>query len=126
MAEVFIDTFLCCTITALVILTSGKESAGAALSIISDRYAMPFLTVILGIFAFCTIIGWYYCGESAFVNLFGAKKTYVFTFIFAVVSSLGALISAPDIWLISDIFNGAMAFPNLLALLLLIKRVKKE
>lgn len=126
MAEVFIDTFLCCTITALVILTSGKESAGAALSVISDRYAMPFLTVILGIFAFCTIIGWYYCGESAFVNLFGAKKTYVFTFIFAVVSSLGALISAPDIWLISDIFNGAMAFPNLLALLLLIKRVKKE
>lgn len=126
MLEVFVDTFVCCTLTALVILTSRKESINAVFATVFGALSSPFLTVSLGILAFCTVIGWYFCGESAFAYVFGDGHKRIFTLIFSVTAASGAVISASDVWTLSDIFNGLMAFPNILALLLLSKKVGKE
>ena len=75
------------------------------------------------VFAFCTVIGWYYCGETAFTHLFGKNQKKIFSLVFAVSASFGAVISTEKVWLLSDIFNGAMAFPNLVGVILLINKV---
>lgn len=128
--EVFFDTIVCCTITALVLLTSSNNesySVSAAFSSVLGTGTGFFLTAAMGIFAFCTIIGWFYCGETAFKYLFGTfSKKNIFCLIFAATSALGAILTLETVWTLSDIFNGLMAFPNLLGLLLLINKVKKE
>ena len=127
--EVFFDTIFCCTITALVILTSSNcevFSVTEAFSTILGSKSALFLTASMAIFAFCTIIGWYYCGETAFRYLFGDSKLKSFSLIFAASSSLGAILTLQTVWTLSDIFNGLMALPNLLGLILLINKVKRE
>lgn len=127
--EVFFDTIICCTLTALVILTSCGDceySVSAAFSSILGGGADYFLSVSMSVFAFCTIIGWYYCGETAFKYLFGDRNIQTFCLAFAASASLGAVIKLETVWTLSDIFNGLMAFPNLLGLVLLINKVKKE
>ena len=76
----------------------------------------------MAVFAFCTIIGWYYCGETAFAYLSSKGNKRLFALAFAVFASLGAVIPFTLYGLSPDIFNGLMAFPNLLALLLLNKK----
>lgn len=128
MLEVFLDTIVCCTLTALVLLTASPcdySVSGAFSSVLKD-YADIFLTVETGIFAFCTIIGWYFCGETSFGYIFGKGKRRLFTAVFSLVSSLGAVFAISAVWSLSDIFNGLMAVPNLLSLFLLVKKVKKE
>lgn len=80
----------------------------------------------MAVFAFCTIIGWYYCGETAWRFISGKNSGKVFPAVFSGMAALGAIVSLNTVWLISDIFNGLMAFPNLIGLILLIKKVKKE
>lgn len=127
MLEVFIDTILCCTLTAIVILcTSEDNTVRTAFFHVMGVKTDIFLAVIMSVFALCTVIGWYYCGETAFKYLFKSRKAAIFAFVFSLTSSLGAIFKAESIWTISDIFNGLMAFPNLLALLLLFKHVKRE
>ncbi len=129
MFEVFFDTIICCTVTALTLLTAseGKSVTIAdAFSHILGNGTNTFLTVSMGIFAFCTIIGWYFCGETSFSYIFGSKNCGLFTFLFSLLAASGALFSLHSVWLLSDIFNGLMAFCNLLALFLLIKHVHKE
>lgn len=126
--EVFFDTMICCTLTAIVILTSCEQDfsvSSAFASILGDK-ADTFLTASMAVFAFCTIIGWYFCGETAFKYLFGNSKIKIFTLLFALFSSLGAVLTLDTVFTLSDIFNGLMAIPNLLGLLLLINKVKKE
>ena len=127
MLEVFIDTMLCCTLTAIVILcASDDNTVRTAFFHVMGVKTDIFLAVIMSVFALCTVIGWYYCGETAFKYLFKSRKTAIFAFVFSLTASLGAIFKAESIWTISDIFNGLMAFPNLLALLLLFKYVKSE
>lgn len=123
MAEVFADT-LCCTLTAVTLLCSGKEDILRAFCMISPNHGKYIFSAEMCIFAFCTLTGWYYCGETAFLHLSGGKYRRFFSVVFAFAASSGALTELKTVWTLSDIFNGLMALPNLLALLLLIKNVK--
>ncbi len=124
MFEVFIDTIVCCTLTAFTILCSASDgNISSAFIHITGSATNTIIAVLMTIFAFCTVIGWYYCGETAFVHLFGNIPRKVFSLIFAAAASLGAFMNAEKVWLLSDIFNGAMAFPNLIGVILLIKKV---
>lgn len=127
MLEVFIDTMICCTLTAVVMLCTGEDhTVRSAFYRITGTKTDVILTVIMSVFALCTVIGWYYCGEAAFRYLLKCKKTNIFAFVFSLTATLGALLKTESIWTISDIFNGAMAFPNLFALIFLIKKVRRE
>lgn len=126
MFEVFFDTILCCTLTAVTLMcASDSFSVMETFSAVMGNLSKPFIAAELCIFALCTIIGWYYCGETAFRYITG-KENKCFCLIFAVISASGALFSAQSVWTLSDIFNGLMAFPNLIGLLFLMKHVKKE
>ena len=127
MIEVFIDTIICCTLTALTILCCSSDLTvrSAFFTLLGTKTDM-FLSFIMTIFAFCTVIGWYFCGEIAFKHLFPDSSAKKYAFIFALTASVGAIVKADTIWTLSDIFNGIMAFPNILALLFLIKEVDKE
>lgn len=126
MAEVLADT-LCCTLTAFTVLCAcDTYSVSDSLSCLPGSFAVPFLTVLNGLFALCTVIGWYYCGETAFLHITRSKARCIFCIAYAAVSASGALFAAPTVWTISDIFNGLMAFPNILGLILLCKDVNCE
>ncbi len=127
MFEVFFDTIVCCTLTAVTLLCGSEnfspaEAMGNAIGCLS----VLFTAVEMGIFALCTVIGWYFCGETAFKYVFGSKRSPFFTVLYAAAAASGAVISAGCVWTLSDIFNGLMAIPNLLGILLLIKSVKKS
>lgn len=127
MFEVFFDTIICCTLTALVILCASTDfSVQSAFSVVLGDKSGIFLTIEMAVFGFCTIIGWYYCGETAYRFITGKNSGKIFCLLFAAISSLGAIISLKTVWTLSDIFNGLMAFPNLLGLIFLINKVKRE
>lgn len=125
MLEVFFDTMICCTLTAIVLLCAAPDmSVNSAFSgVLGDR-ADIFIAAELSVFAFCTVIGWYYCGETAFIYISGGSHKMFFCIAYSAIASAGALLKAEAVWTISDIFNGLMAFPNLLALILLSGKVK--
>ena len=123
MFEVFFDTMICCTLTALAILSAAPDmSVETALGSLLGGGAGAFLAAELGVFALCTVIGWYYCGETAFLYLFRRHKM-LFCCIFSAVSALGTVVSPEAVWALSDIFNGLMAFVNIFALIMLFRRV---
>lgn len=126
--EVFLDTVVCCTLTALVILTSKAEnySVNKAFEHIFGSYSNVFILVCISLFAFCTIIGWYYCGETAYRYVSKNRYVRLYTFMYSALTAIGAVLALEAVWTVSDIFNGLMAFPNLLALLLLSNFVKKH
>ena len=72
------------------------------------------------------MIGWYFCGETALHYLFPKADRKAAALVYAVISALGAVITAENVWLISDIFNGLMAVPNLIGLIVLSGYVKEE
>ena len=86
------------------------------------------LLVSLGIvlFAFSTILGWEFCGETAFAFLFGRRAIPLYRILFALAAFLGATQSLEVVWNLSDIFNGLMAVPNLISLLLLSGTAARE
>lgn len=125
MFEVMFDTVICCTLTAVVILCAAPDmNVSTAFSSVLGKYSLHFLAGELSVFAFCTVIGWYYCGAAAFSFLSGKKHMWLFCLCYSAVAASGAVFSAKTVWTVSDIFNGLMAFPNLLALILLSGRVK--
>ena len=126
--EVFLDTIICCTLTALVLLTSNAESRNIniAFSAIFGDFSDVFIFISITLFAFCTIIGWYYCGETAFRYITKKSDCRLYSVIFSAVTALGAAMTLESVWAVSDIFNGLMAFPNLAAILLLSSHVKAE
>lgn len=134
--EVFVDTIVCCTITALVILTNKnipENISGASLVIKSFEpffgdYAGAFISISIALFAFATLLGWSYCGECAVRYSIGEKGVPFYHVIFALFIVAGAVMKISSVWTLSDIFNGLMAFPNLTAVIILsykIKRIKK-
>lgn len=125
MTEVLSDTVIC-TLTALTVICTSGDTVQTAFHSVMGKSSLPFLAVAMAVFAFCTIIGWYYCGETAFRYLSGGRYEKVFCIVFSVLASLGAVMTMKTVWTLSDIFNGLMAFPNLTGLILLINKVKKE
>lgn len=127
--EVFVDTILICTTTGLVILvTDGWSSGatGAALTVQGFSSGLPgtwggvVVTTGLVLFAFSTLIGWSYYGETGAVYLFGARAAMPYRFLWLVFIYLGAIGSLKLVWDIADTLNGLMAIPNLISVLLAI------
>ena len=129
--SVFIDTFIVLTLTALVILTSGQLQSGvagaltaaplaqAAFNAALGRAGDMFIAICMLFFAFSTIIGWYFFGESNVKALFGKKAVKVYAAIVVVCIVIGSVLKVDLVWNLSDLFNGLMVFPNLIALLAL-------
>jgi AGCS family alanine or glycine:cation symporter len=136
--EVFVDTILICTTTGLVILVTGVwdgGATGAALSAQAFETGLPgqwgdiVVTTGLVLFAFSTIIGWSYYGETGIVYLLGARAAVPYRVAWLVFIYLGATGSLHLIWDIADTLNGLMAIPNLLSVLVsipLLLRLKRE
>ena len=127
MLGTFIDTIIICTITALVIITSGAWTSGASGAVLSSTaFETSFpgvgsyvVTLGLAIFAFTTILGWSFYGEKCVQYLFGYKSVKIFRVLWVLAIPIGALVELKFIWLLSDTLNAFMALPNLIALLLL-------
>ncbi|MGR8947779.1 MAG: alanine/glycine:cation symporter family protein [Gammaproteobacteria bacterium] len=127
MLGTFIDTIVICSLTALVLIVTGAWSSGengAAMSTLAFATALTsggdqIVSIGLAIFAFTTIIGWSYYGERCAAFLFGVKIIPYYRLIWVTAVLLGALIKLDLVWTLADIFNGLMALPNLVALLLL-------
>ena len=128
--EVFADTIVICTLTAMVILCSGVpvgygSAAGAELTISGftatyGGWSSIFTAVALCCFAFSTIIGWGLYGSRCIEFLFHTDKVVgPFLVVYSFVSILGATVDLGLLWSIADTFNGLMSIPNLIALLLL-------
>ena len=127
MFEVFFDTVICCTLTALVILCAAPDlSIETAFASVLGNNSTVFLALEMIVFAFCTIIGWFYCGSAAYRYISGKNNSRGLCLAFAAAASIGAVAELRTVWTLSDIFNGLMALPNLLGLLVLVKKVKSE
>ena len=124
--EVFLDTIVCCTLTALVLIVSNTDNITLAFSSVLGTNSDIFITIAISLFAFCTITGWYYCGETSFRYLSKGRYIRSFSLIFSAIVAMGAVFSLEVVWCISDIFNGLMAIPNILALIILFPKVKTE
>jgi AGCS family alanine or glycine:cation symporter len=131
---VFFDTFIVCTMTALVIITSGvfKSEAmrGAAMTQAGFAQALggmgeKFVAIGLFFFAFTTIISWYYFGEVNIKYLFGKGKVKFYRWAVVLCVILGAVMKVPVIWEMADMFNGIMVIPNVVALLGMVSLVSK-
>ena len=142
--EVFADTIVVCTMTALTILTSGVYNLDAyeacavngtelaeagllsgvaltssAFETVFGSFGNKFISIAVMLFAFSTILGWSYYGERAIEYLFGVKAIPIYKVFFLVVIFIGCRISLDLVVNISDTFNGFMALPNLIAITLL-------
>ena len=145
--EVFADTMIVCTMTALVILTAGGLEggvfnvvtgeiaegysdatlvAGAFNSVFSwGNIGEKFVAIAMFLFAFTTVLGWSHYGSKAWEYLFGAKTTYIFRIIHVCTVIFGAVLTSSLAWDISDTFNGLMMIPNLIGVIALSPLVVK-
>lgn len=137
--EVFLDTIVICTLTALVILVSGVpipygEDLGAeltqqAFSVVYGSGATVFLALALTLFAVATVLGWGLYGARCAEYLFGPKVWNVYAAAQTLTVAAGAVLDTGLIWQISEAFNGLMAIPNLITLAILspeVVRLTKE
>ncbi len=140
--EVFADTMIVCTLTALVVLTSGVYDlstgataggasdatlvAGAFNSVFSfGNIGEKFVAIAMFLFAFTTVLGWSHYGTKAWEYLFGTKSTVIFKIIHIATIILGAVMTSSLAWDISDTFNGLMMIPNLIGVVVLFPLVMK-
>ena len=126
MLGTFIDTIIVCTMTGLVIITTGvwtSGETGAALSSAGFAAAIPFgaeiVAVALSIFAFTTILGWSYYGERSVQYLLGEKSILPYRTLWILAVPVGANVDLGFIWLLADTLNALMAIPNLIGLIVL-------
>jgi AGCS family alanine or glycine:cation symporter len=145
--EVFADTMVVCTMTALVILTAGGLDGGV-FNVITGEIAEgytdatlvggafnsvfswgnigeKFIAIAMFLFAFTTVLGWSHYGSKAWEYLFGAKTTVIFRVIHVITVIFGAVLTSSLAWDISDTFNGLMMIPNLIGVLALSPLVVK-
>ncbi len=145
--EVFADTMVVCTMTALVVLTSGGLNGGVFNAVtgevaegLSDatlvggafnevfhwgNIGQRFVAIAMFLFAFTTVLGWSHYGSKAWEYLFGAKTTFIFRIIHVITIIFGAVLTSSLAWDISDTFNGLMMVPNLIGVLILCPLVVK-
>ena len=125
--EVFFDTIVICTITALIIMVSGVWNSGvtdgtvlAATAFRQNLGGFGQVVIVISLILFClsTVLGWYTYGESAFAFLFGSRRVKIYRIIHMLASASGALISVQLLWDAADVCNGLMAIPNLFSLVL--------
>jgi AGCS family alanine or glycine:cation symporter len=139
MSSVFITTGIVCTLTGLVIATTGVQGIlgsngemldGSALALKAFSSAIPFgavfVSVALCFFAYSTMLGWAYYGEKAVEYLFGVRSTIPYRILYILAVIPGAVLNLKVVWGIANIFNGLMAFPNLIGILLLGGVIAKE
>lgn len=146
--EVFFDTIVMCTVTALVILTSGVYDAAqyglaagtpllaqlqtgaaltaAAFSTVFGPLGGGFVAVSLVLFAFSTLLGWSYYGQRAAEYLFGSRSAPLYKALFIAAAALGCTMRLDLAWALSDTFNGLMALPNLVGVLALRREALAE
>ena len=133
--EVFFDTFVICTFTALIIMVSGVWNSGvtdgtvlASTAFRQNLGGVGQIVIVVSLILFClsTVLGWYTYGESAFAFLFGARKVKIYRILHMLISSAGALISVQLLWDAADVCNGLMAIPNLFSLILFGSVVVKD
>ena len=127
--EVFVDTIIICTMTALVILCSGVpvnygEAAGAELTIsgftsVYGNWVSIFTAVAMCCFAFSTIIGWGLYGTRCIEFLFGSRSNKPFMVLYSLTAIVGATMNLGLMWSIAETFNGLMVIPNLISVFLL-------
>ena len=138
--EVFADTIVVCTMTAVVVLSSGKIdlATGAVAEGIDDAtlvaesfgsffgpFGTIFISVALLLFAFTTVVGWSHYGAKSFEYLFGTKAAKGYKVFFVLMMISGAVMTSGLAWEISDVFNALMMVPNLIGVLSLLPVVVK-
>lgn len=134
MTGTFIDTIIICTLTGLaIIITNGWSTNLNGAPLTQFAFAQVFgnvgeiaLAASLVLFAFTTILGWSYYGERCFEFLFGSQSIIIYRIMYVIMIAIGGYISLETIWVLADIVNGLMAFPNLIALLGLSPIIIKE
>ncbi|TCL55702.1 AGCS family alanine or glycine:cation symporter [Kineothrix alysoides] len=131
--EVFFDTIVMCTVTALVIITSGlwheEGMEGNAISLAAFQNVIPggghIVSIGIALFAFATIIAWYYYAEKALEYIAGFKAVFFYRIIFVIFVFVGCVVEVDIVWELADLFNGMMAIPNLIALIALSPTIVK-
>ena len=127
-AEVVIDTIICCTLTALVILVTGAEDSGkAGLAMAAEgfrrglgKYSADFVAVAAIIFAFCTLLGWYFYGEKCLTFITKNKRVlFAFRALYTAAAFAGAISRLELVWGAADIMNWIMLVINIFAIILL-------
>ncbi|HCA27015.1 MAG TPA: sodium:alanine symporter family protein, partial [Betaproteobacteria bacterium] len=134
MTQTFIDTLVVCSMTALVILTATPWLHGVgAERLTSASFAETlgsggavFVALATAVFAYSTLLGWSYYGEKAVEYLAGPRAVRAYRVVFISMVTVGAMMKLDFVWSFSDLMNGMMAIPNLIALLLLSKVVRQE
>lgn len=125
MMGVFIDTFIILTLTALVILSTGALDSGLTGSELAQtafnagfgNFGNIFIAVCMLFFAFTTIVGWYYFGEVNVRAMFGNRAVKIYAVIVVICVIIGSTLKVDLVWNMSDMFNGLMVLPNLIAIL---------
>jgi AGCS family alanine or glycine:cation symporter len=123
-----------CSLTAIAILVSGADRisadgidiAGIAFGSVMGNAGGIFLSVLVLIFAVATASGWCIYGKKCVEYLVGDKWTKGYFYIFVLLCFVGAITKTELVWELSDLFNGLMAIPNLVALLILMREIKKQ
>ena len=143
--EVFADTIIVCTLTAIVLLGSGAidlatgeanaaiiDQIGGSSNLMSYSFGQvfgpvgrAFIAIAILLFAYSTVLGWSHYGTTACRYLFGEKAVLPYRLIFVVIVFLGSIMTAQLAWDISDTFNGLMMIPNLIGVLVLSPLVAK-
>ncbi len=139
--EVFADTMIVCTMTALVVLTSGIydittcDATGLNdATLVSEAFnsvfswgniGSKFIAIAMFLFAFTTVLGWSHYGSKAVEYLFGTKGVKVYKVIFVLMTISGAVMTSSLAWDISDTFNGLMMIPNLIGVIVMAGLVRK-
>lgn len=125
--EVFIDTIVICSLTALTIICSGVEIGfgvkpgselitAALATVFGDKFAALFIAIALALFAFSTVLGWSLYGTRCVQYLFGHGGVRIFQVIFILVVVIGCVSPLELVWDVADTFNGLMAIPNFIGL----------
>ena len=132
--EVFLDTVVLCTLTAVAILVSGApvaygqaagvELAADALEKVFGAWAPGLLALCLGLLALATLISWQLYGLRCAGYLWGGRGEQIYRLCYVGVILVGATMDLSAVWAVSDLFNGLMCLPNLIALLALRKKVE--
>jgi AGCS family alanine or glycine:cation symporter len=136
MTQTFIDTIVVCSVTGFVIIATGawqSGETGAALTARAFSTGLPgqwggsIVALSLALFAYSTLVGWSYYGEKALEYLTGSTRLIrPYRVVWVIAAFAGTVTSLDVVWSIADVFNGAMAIPNLIALVALSGVVARE
>lgn len=135
MTQTFIDTIVVCSMTGLVLIVTGcwnNGKTGAELTSIAFSHGLPgewgniIVAVGLILFAYSTILGWCYYGEKSIEYLLGESIILPYRIVYVFFVGIGALLKLDLVWALADVFNGLMAVPNLIGLLVLSPVIIRE